>query len=256
MLPMNQVKRNSVYFLADFHLGVPNKKASLEREKKIVRFLESIKDDAKQIYLLGDIFDLWFEYKYVVPKGYVRLLGKLAELTDNGVKIDFFCGNHDFWQKDYFEKELNIKIHKESSKIIVLDGKRFMIGHGDGLDKSDFKYKFIDFMFKNWASIKFISLCPTNWFMSVGNSWSKKSRKSHKAIDLIDLKEKEPIYVYCKKVLEKEDIDYFVFGHRHIVCDITLNNKARYINVGDWVNDCCYAKWNNEELIVKRFEKE
>src|SRR5574344_1358435 len=129
MLPMNQVKRNSVYFLADFHLGVPNKKASLEREKKIVRFLESIKDDAKQIYLLGDIFDLWFEYKYVVPKGYVRLLGKLAELTDNGVKIDFFCGNHDFWQKDYFEKELNIKIHKESSKIIVLDGKRFMIGH-------------------------------------------------------------------------------------------------------------------------------
>lgn len=253
---MENKQRNNVYFISDFHLGVPNKDESLKREKNIVLFLSSIEDDAKEVYLLGDVFDFWFEYKYVVPKGYVRLLGKIAQMCDNGIKVHFFCGNHDMWQRDYLEKELGVIVHKENKEIITLDDKVFMIGHGDGLDNKDFKYKFINFLFRNKFCVWLFGCLPTRFSMAIGNAWSKNSRKSHKKTDLIDMKEKEPIYLFCKKVLKNTHVDFFIFGHRHLVCDMAINNTSRYINVGCWINETYYAKWNTKELMLKRFEKD
>lgn len=248
-----QVQRNKIYFASDFHLGSSSQKQTHEREKKIVEWLNHISKDAEEIYLLGDIFDFWFEYKNVVPKGFVRFLGTLAHLADLGVKIHFFCGNHDIWIKDYFQKELGIIVHHQK-ETLSLYGKTFMIGHGDGLDSKDKKYKIINTIFKNKICISLFASLHPRWAISLAQSWSKSSRASHSEDDKKDLGEKEPIYQFCLKTLEKENIDYFVFGHRHLVCDKELKDNIRYINLGHWQSNGHYAIWDGENLILKKFD--
>lgn len=253
---MNDLQKRAksrIYFASDFHLGMPDVAASIERERRIVGWLESIEKDAKEVFLLGDIFDFWFEYRDVVPKGYVRLLGKLAMMADNACKIHFVCGNHDLWIRDYFEKELGFIVHKENFETII-DGKTFLIGHGDGLDSSDKKYKFINSLFKNRLCVSAFAALHPRWAYAIGKTWSKKSRLSHSESDKINRYEQEPIYKYCMTELDKRNIDFFVFGHRHLKCNIPLKNGSCYINTGFWATESPYVEWDGENLYLKNFD--
>jgi UDP-2,3-diacylglucosamine hydrolase len=241
--------------LSDFHLGVPTREKSLEREKRIVRFLNQIKNDAKEIYILGDIFDFWFEYKTVVPKGYTRLLGTIAHLSDSGISIHFFTGNHDMWSFSYFQEELGVKLYKEPI-LKEIDGKKFFLGHGDGLGPGDKGYKFIKKIFSNkFCQWLFAQMHP-NIGIGLANYFSRKSRMANAQADEVFLGENEEWLVqFCKDYLSKNPpVDYFVFGHRHLPLDIRLEKGARYINLGEWVKYNSYAVFDGKELELKFFE--
>jgi len=241
--------------LSDFHLGVPTREKSLEREKRIVRFLNQIKNDAKEIYILGDIFDFWFEYKTVVPKGYTRLLGTIAHLSDSGISIHFFTGNHDMWSFSYFQEELGVKLYKEPI-LKEIDGKKFFLGHGDGLGPGDKGYKFIKKIFSNsFCQWLFAQMHP-NIGIGLANYFSHKSRMANAQADEVFLGENEEWLVqFCKDYLSKNPpVDYFVFGHRHLPLDIRLEKGARYINLGEWVKYNSYAVFDGKELELKFFE--
>jgi len=245
--------QKKIYFLSDFHLGAPDEKSSLVREKKLVRFFDSIRHDAAQIFIVGDIFDFWYEYKEVVPRGYVRLLGKLAELTDAGIPIHFFVGNHDMWMHDYFQKELNISVYFEP-KVFEFNQKFFYIGHGDGLGPGDHGYKFIKKIFRNplcqWA---FGQLHPT-WGIGLANYFSRKSRVKTGNSDEIFLGEdKEWLILYCREMLKQKHYDYFIFGHRHFPLDFSLGADSRYINLGDWIRNFTYATFDGKDMELKKW---
>jgi len=245
--------QKKIYFLSDFHLGAPDEKSSLVREKKLVRFFDNIRHDAAQIFIVGDIFDFWYEYKEVVPRGYVRLLGKLAELTDAGIPIHFFVGNHDMWMHDYFQKELNISVYFEP-KVFEFNQKIFYIGHGDGLGPGDHGYKFIKKIFRNplcqWA---FGQLHPT-WGIGLANYFSRKSRVKTGNSDEIFLGEdKEWLILYCREILEQKHYDYFIFGHRHFPLDFKLSADSRYINLGDWIRNFTYASFDGKDMELKKW---
>jgi UDP-2,3-diacylglucosamine hydrolase len=245
----------NIYFLSDFHLGAPDPSSSLVREKKVVSFLESIRHDAAEIFILGDIFDFWYEYRKVVPKGYVRLLGKLAELTDAGIPVHVFVGNHDMWMSGYFEEELGIPVYHHP-KTFIRNGKRFYIGHGDGLGPADHGYKFIKKIFRNplcqWL---FGQLHPT-WGIGLANYFSRKSREKTGSSDEFFLGEdKEWLVIYSKEVLQKEHFDYFVFGHRHLPLDIWLAPDSRYINLGDWIRTFTYAVFDGQDMKLMEWGK-
>ena len=246
-------RKNKMYFTSDFHLGNSSKEENQRKEKLILRWLNHISKDAEEIYLLGDIFDFWFEYKHVVPKGFVRFLGTLAHLTDSGIRIHLFCGNHDLWLRDYFQDELGIIVHKQR-ETLTLYGKTFMLGHGDGLDPKDKKYKFINSIFKNKFCISAFATLHPRWAIAMAQKWSRSSRASHSEKDMIDLGEKEPIYQFCLKTLETQNIDFFVFGHRHLVCNKKIKDKTRYINLGYWNIYGHYAVWDGKNLELKKFE--
>lgn len=250
-----QDNSKKIYFLSDFHLGAPNAAASLVREKKIVAFLDFVKHSVEKIFIVGDIFDFWYEYTKVVPKGYVRLLGKLAELTDAGIEIYFFVGNHDMWMKDYFQTELNIPVYFEP-KTFNFNHKKFYIGHGDGLGPGDHGYKFIKRVFRNrlcqWL---FGQLHPT-WGINLANYFSRKSRAKTGSSDEIFLGEdNEWLVIYAKTILQKEHFDYFIFGHRHLPLTIKLNEHSTYINLGDWIRSFTYAEFDGETVSLKKWEQ-
>ena len=239
-----------IYFLSDFHLGVPDHTSSLQREKKVVSFLDSIKNDAEMIFVVGDLFDFWFEYRTVVPKGYVRILGKLAELTDSGIPIHFFVGNHDMWMSGYFEKELNIPVFYEP-KIYDFNDKKFLIGHGDGLGPGDYGYKVLKQIFRNPICKFLFGLLPPFFGISIATFFSKQSRAATGTTDKEFLGEAgEWLIHYCKKHLQKEHFDFFVFGHRHLPIDFELNSTSRYINLGDWINYDSYAVFDGSKLSL------
>ena len=244
-----------IYFLSDFHLGVPNADKSLEREKQIIRFLDSIKNDASDIYLVGDIFDFWFEYKTVAPRGFIRLLGKLAELSDNGIKLHLFTGNHDMWIFDYVPNEIGATLYRKPFEI-TFNGKSFLIGHGDGLGPGDRSYKLMKWFFasKMWQFL-FARIHP-NLGIGIANFWSKKSRMANQIRDQYYLgDDKEFITIYCNDTLKTKHYDFFVFGHRHLPLDILLSNKqSRYINLGEWVVNPHYAVWDGEEMKLMKWE--
>lgn len=246
--------KQKIYFASDFHLGVPDYETSLLREKRIVKWLDEIKQDAAEIYLMGDVFDFWFEYKSVAPKGFVRLLGKLAEISDSGTPIHLFTGNHDMWMFDYLPKELGISIHRDTL-VKEFNGKRFFMGHGDGLGKGDHGYKLIKKIFSNsfcqWLFARF----HPNFGMGLANFWSKKSRISNGTKDeTFSGNEKEWLFAFSTELLKKEHFDFFVFGHRHLPLDIKLNKKSRYLNLGEWVNYCSYAVFDGEDMELKYFK--
>lgn len=243
-----------IYFASDFHLGVPDYEKSLVREKHIVKWLDEIKQDAQEIYLMGDVFDFWFEYKHTAPKGFIRLLGKIAEIVDSGIPVTLFTGNHDMWMFDYLSKELGVTIQR---KPITREyfGKKFYLGHGDGLGPGDNGYKFIKKIFANKACQWLFARLHPNFGMGVGNYWSKKSRLSQAPKDeQYGGDENEWLAIYSKEVLKKEHFDYFIFGHRHLPLDIKLNDKSRYVNLGEWVNYNTYAVFNGENLELKEYK--
>jgi UDP-2,3-diacylglucosamine hydrolase len=256
-LPPNK----KIYFLSDFHLGAPDHERSLEREKTVVEFLDKVKNDAAEILIVGDIFDFWYEYRKVVPKGYVRLLGKLAEITDAGIRIHFFVGNHDMWMKTYFQQELNIPVYFEP-RDFEWNGKKFHIGHGDGLGPGDHRYKFIKKIFRNRFSQLLFGIFPPFMGMGLANFLSRRSRAQTGTKEQIFLGEdKEWLIIYSKSILTKKHFDYFVFGHRHLPIDFRLTTQspgrggeARYINLGDWIHYYTYAAFDGENLELKSYK--
>lgn len=242
-----------IYFLSDFHLGVPGAEASLQREKKVVDFLESARKDAAMFFIVGDLFDFWYEYKKVVPKGFVRILGKMAEITDSGIPIHFFVGNHDMWMSGYFETELNIPVYHEP-KIFEFNGKKFYIGHGDGLGPGDHGYKFIKKVFRNSICQGLFGILPPYIGMGIAHYFSRSSRAATGSSDEKFLGEdKEWLIIYSREVLKKEHFDYFIFGHRHFPIDFTLQQDSRYINLGDWIRFNSYAVFDSENLELNYY---
>ncbi len=249
------LQTKKIYFLSDFHLGAPDAASSLIREKKIIQFLDEIKKDAAEIFILGDLFDFWYEYKKVVPKGYVRILGKLAELSDSGIFLYFFVGNHDMWMKDYFQKELNIPVYFEP-KEFMYNGKKFLIGHGDGLGPGDHGYKFIKKIFRNKACQWVFGILPPYIGMGIAGYFSRKSRAQTGQTDEYFLGEdKEWLIIYSKEILQKQSYDYFVFGHRHLPLDIKLNETSRYLNLGDWIKYNSYAVFDGNDMTLLYYNK-
>lgn len=240
-----------IYFASDFHLGMPEGEPSREREKKICRWLDEISKDATQIYLLGDVFDFWFEYKTVVPKGSVRFIGKLAELTDKGIEVHVCVGNHDLWMRDYLVEECGIKIFREP-KIIESGNKKFYIHHGDGLGPGDKKYKFLKKIFLSSVSQWLFARIHPNLGVKLARSWSKSSRnsapsweKEYRGDDV------EYLTLHCNEILKTQHIDYFIFGHRHLELDVVLENGvSRYINLGQWFSGSRYIKVMNGVVEV------
>lgn len=228
-------ERHKIYFASDFHLGTPSYIASRERELRLVKWLDSIKADAAELFLMGDVFDFWFEYKTVVPKGYIRFLGKLAELADLGVKLYFFKGNHDMWMFDYFEKEFGATIIT-NELVIERNGRKFFLHHGDGLGPGDNFYKFLKKFFRSgFCQWLFARLHP-NFGMGIANYWSTHSRIANQKWEDPKAGEQEWLVKFCNDTLETQFYDYMIFGHRHLPLDIQLNEQSRYINLGEWVN--------------------
>ena len=244
-----------IYFLSDFHLGAPNATDSLLREKKIIRFLEEIKTTAAQIFIVGDLFDFWYEYKKVVPRGYVRILGKLAAITDAGIPVHFFVGNHDMWMKDYFQQELNIPVYFEPVNF-EFNGKKFLVGHGDGLGPGDKGYKFIKQLFRNKACKWLFGVLPPSLGMGIAHYFSRKSRaQTGQTNEKFLGEDKEWLIIYCKQLLQKEYYDYLIFGHRHLPIDFALTEKSRYINLGDWIKYFSYAVFDGQNLELKYYKE-
>jgi UDP-2,3-diacylglucosamine hydrolase len=242
-----------VYFLSDFHLGAPDKVKSLEREKHIVSFLKEAQHDAAHIFIVGDIFDFWYEYKTVIPKGYTRLLGRLAEITDSGIPVSFFVGNHDMWMRDYFQEELNIPVHYHPQEY-EFNGKHFFVGHGDGLGPGDHSYKFLKKIFRNRFCQWLFGLLHPSWGIGLANYFSRKSRAATGSSDEIFLGEdKEWLIIFSREVLQKKHVDYFVFGHRHLPIDFKLKDNSRYINLGDWIRYNSYGIFDGQNLDLKYY---
>jgi UDP-2,3-diacylglucosamine hydrolase len=242
-----------IYFASDFHLGVPDHATSLIREKRIISWLDFIKHDAHSIYLLGDIFDFWFEYKYTVPKGYIRLLGKLAEIRDAGIPVIFFTGNHDMWMFDYFEKELGIPIHREPL-LLEVGNQKLLIGHGDGLGPGDRTYKLLKRIFASKTCQWLFARIHPNLGLFIANTWSRRSRiSSSKKDEKFNGEEGEFLWVYCREVESKDHHDFYIFGHRHLPLTLKVTENSTYINLGEWVNFNTYAEYNGTNVDLKTF---
>jgi UDP-2,3-diacylglucosamine hydrolase len=241
-------------FLSDFHLGIPDDKQSKERELKICQFIRQHIDSISDVYFVGDVFDFWFEYNTVVPKGYYRFFGLLTELVDRGIQLHFFKGNHDMWMRDFFTNEFNAKIYSEPISIQLGD-KKIMIGHGDGLGPGDHKYKLLKLFFSS-SLCKFIY----RWIhpdigMTIANFFSHRSRYAQS--DIVESyhgHDKEWLYIYASEVLRIEHFDYFIFGHRHLPIYTSLEDKdSKYINLGDWLSFDTYAIFENNELSLYQY---
>lgn len=240
--------RTQIYFASDFHLGAPAGASSRDRERLIVRWLDQISVDAAEIYLLGDLFDFWFEYGTVVPKGFVRFQAKLAELCDRGIAVHIFTGNHDMWMFRYFEQELGVTMHRACVDR-TWNGKRFRIGHGDGLGPGDRSYKVIKRVFANPLCIWLFGWIHPDIGQGLAHFWSGRSRKAHAPLDeVFNGEDKEFLIQYAKSVLLTEHIDHFIFGHRHLVLDVKVGEDSRYINLGAWFKNPHYAVWDGQEL--------
>ena len=251
---MNLVPGKKIYFISDFHLGIPDHASSLVREKKVVTFLESVRHDAEQIFILGDMFDFWYEYKTVVPKGYVRLFGKLAEITDSSIPVHFFVGNHDMWMNGYFEKELNIDVSHEP-KEYEFDGKTFLIGHGDGLGPGDHRYKFMKKIFRNKLSQRLFGMLHPSAGIGMADYFSRKSRAAAAKEEETFLgEEKEWLIIYAKEKLKEKHFDFFIFGHRHLPIVHQLNENSVYINLGDWIHYDSYAVFEKGQVSLKYYK--
>jgi len=247
-----------VYFSSDHHLGVPSVEKSQTREKVIIQWLESIRHDAQVIFLVGDIFDFWFEYGHVVPKGFVRILGKLAELSDNGIELIVFTGNHDMWMFGYLTRELGATIHRNPVEFeFISEGSvtSFLIGHGDGLGPGDRIYKMLKRIFANSFFQMLFRIMHPDVGMWIATNWSKRSRIANvkKGEEKFMGDDKEWLLHYCKEVEALTHHDFYIFGHRHLPLDLKVSNMSRYINLGEWVTQQTFAEFDGKTLLLKEF---
>ncbi len=255
------MKKSKIYFASDFHLGIPNYESSLLREKKFVRWLDMVSADADEIFLMGDLFDFWFEYKNVIPKGYVRLLGKMAEITDKGIPVHVFRGNHDIWAFDYLSKELNIVLHRKPM-IREFDGKIFFLAHGDGLGPGDNGYKFLKKVFEFKPNQFMFKWLHPDIGCRLGLYFSKQSRLANQAKFAKEKKENsgvalkdEMLLNYAeRKAAMNPEIDYFIFGHRHLPIHEKVGHKSEMIILGDWINYFTYGELEDGKMSLKYFE--
>ena len=240
-----------IYFASDFHLGLPAGSVPVEREKKVVKWLNSVAGDAKEIYLLGDIFDFWWEYKLVVPKGFTRFFGAVSEITDSGIPVHFFTGNHDMWVGNYFSDECGMTIHT-SPITAKFDGKRFHLAHGEGLGTKSTGYKLLLSIFRNKPLQVMYSALHPSIGVGIGHRWSLNSRLG-KGISTEFLgEEKEDLITYARTILENEEIDYFIFGHRHLAMKYNLLPETEIVFLGDWIKNGSYAEWDGKGLSFKK----
>jgi UDP-2,3-diacylglucosamine hydrolase len=285
MLTINLQPNKKIFFASDFHFGTPTYKRthegnpkgvkgmptrSSEREDKVIRWLESIRNEAQVIFLVGDIFDFWFEYKTAIPKGFVRFQGKIAELTDAGIEIIFFTGNHDMWMFDYFETELGVKIYRNPqdlqinyAPLLPKEGlgvvTNILIGHGDGLGAGDYTYKFLKKIFSNKFFQFIFKIVHPDIGIGIASLWSRKSRSQNdnktSNNDKQFLGEDEWLWQYCKEIEVTKHYDFYVFGHRHLPLDLPVLETSRYINLGEWLNYATFAVFDGEKLSLEIFEK-
>lgn len=245
----------NVYFLSDAHLGSRAIRHARTQERRLVNFLDKIKEQAAAIYLLGDMFDFWYEFKMVVPKGYTRFLGKLSELTDRGIEVHFFVGNHDLWCGNYLEQECGVIVHREPLTCEIY-GKEFYLAHGDGLGDPNKKFKVLRAAFHSATLQRLFSMLHPRWSVDWGLAWAKHSR-----LKRVDGKEpdymgedKEFLVLYTKEYLKSHpDINYFIYGHRHIELDLMLSRSSRILILGDWIQCFTYAVFDGENMFLENF---
>jgi UDP-2,3-diacylglucosamine hydrolase len=249
-----------IFFASDFHLGVPTHEQSIERERRIVRWLDSIKQEAHSIYLMGDIFDFWFEYKHAIPKGFIRLQGKLAEITDSGIPVIFFTGNHDMWMFDYFTKELNIPVYRHPIELEIslptgqAGSQKLLIGHGDGLGPGDGSYKILKWFFNSGVCQWLFARIHPNLGIGIAHYWSRKSRISNiRREEKFQGEENEFLLTYCKELEKKDHHDFYIFGHRHLPLDLKVSENSRYVNLGEWVHFNTFAEYDGKQISLKTF---
>ena len=247
---------NKLYFITDAHLGAGSD--SLDRERELCSLLDMMKADAATIVFLGDMFDFWFTYRYVVPKGFVRILGKMAELSDAGIDLHFFIGNHDMWLFDYLPSQMKIAMHSDP-ETLMFDGKKFLVGHGDGLGHLDKQYDIIRWIFRNKTNQWLFAHVPSGLTFGIANAWSHRSRRGHikKNPKIFEYQgdDREGIVIYCKQQLELQHIDYCVFGHRHTPLVRDLGGGSTYVNVGDFLINRSYAEYCDGKIEVKKWIK-
>lgn len=242
-----------IFFASDQHFGAPTREASAIRERKFLNWLDEIKDEAAAIFLLGDLFDFWFEYKTAVPKGFVRVLGKLAEFSDAGVQIHFFVGNHDLWMKDYFETELGIPVYHKPKEFVFND-KVFLIGHGDGLGPGDKGYKRMKKVFTNPLCKWLYRWVHPDIGIKLASYLSVKNKLISGEEDIKFLGEdNEWLVQYCRRKLSQKHYDFFLFGHRHLPMEIMISDSSKYVNTGDWITHYTYAVFQSEDLVLKSY---
>ena len=248
-LPNNK----KIYFTSDQHFGAPTPELSFPREQKFVAWLDEVKGDAEAIFLLGDLFDFWFEYKTVVPKGFIRVLGKLAEIRDSGIPIYFFVGNHDLWMADYFQKELNIPVFHDNQEFTFGD-KTFLIGHGDGKGPGDLGYKRMKKIFTNPFFKWLFRWLHPDIGVRLAQYLSVKNKLISGDEDVTFLGEdNEWLILYSKRKLENKHYNYLIFGHRHLPMKLTVGENAEYVNLGDWITYFTYGVFDGENLEIKKY---
>lgn len=242
---------SKTYFISDIHLGLPDYKSSLEREKKLVKWLDMASKDASAIYLMGDVFDFWWEWKRVVPAGFYRFLGKICEITDSGIPVHFFTGNHDIWVFDFLPHETGVILHRKP-EVKTIGNKKFYLAHGDGLGPHDRFYKLLKRIFTN----KFLQWCFSrlhpNFAIGLARLWSHKSRASQSAPKYHGT-DKEWLILHAKEILKSQKIDYFVFGHRHLALNIEIGDSSRFVNLGDWIGQFTYAVFDGNEIALRKY---
>lgn len=249
LLPQNK----KIYFASDLHLMQAPDTASHRREMDFIRWLDTVKNDAEAIFLLGDIFDFWFEYRRAVPRGFVRLLGKLGELTDGGIPIHFFTGNHDLWIRDYLPTETGMIIHRHPEEFTAND-KSFLVGHGHHLGTVSLRDKLSALVFNSKILRKAFSAVHPDWGIAFGQRWSENSRKRHGLAESFESPDKEEIMTYAYEKLVHKHYDFFVFGHRHLAMDVRLSESSRYINTGEWMEGYTYAIFDGQDVSLHSFK--
>lgn len=250
------MSNKKIYFISDAHLGLHPREKSFEREKLLVKWLDSIKSEADELYMMGDIFDFWHEYRKVVPRGFTRFLGKIAEMADNGTKIYYFTGNHDVWVYDYLPAEIGLKVYRKPV-VKELNGLKFFLSHGDGLERRDYGYRILKGIFTNKVLQWLFARIHPNFAIALGHRWSRTSRFAKGIVaEPYKGEDGECQIIYAKEKLKNEHFDFFVIGHRHIPWDIKIGKNSRIINIGDWIINYTYAVLDGQELSLRSYFKE
>ncbi len=245
-------EKGKIYFVSDVHLGAPALSNNHERELRFARWLDSINDDVKELYLMGDIFDFWWEYKKVVPRGFTRILGRIASIADRGIPVYFFPGNHDLWVFDYLPSELGVIVHRQEI-VKEIEGKKFFLAHGDGLDESDVGYIRLKKIFTNRKLQWLYSRLHPNLALHIAHKWSKSSRTAKFEKEDEFNVNVDGMYKFAENFLKKEQVDYFIFGHRHQMVNTPMNENTNFVLLGDWIKSFSYGVFDGDKFELKRY---